>query len=215
MTIDHNRITGGGTGHRRRPTTSTNISDTTINGNKLVGPFGEDAIRLNRYHDSGDRIGILIEGNEITSVRENGNHTDCLQTVWGRRPHRTSARTTSTTTAARGSSSRISRNPVQGIVVDNNLFLRNSEPCDPPGTSCGQPTYFQIFGPYSDFKMTRNTIWGGQLVASFQDGTGADTMIESNVVYRLWTNTNLSSITYANNTLCKREGPPAAPGLRR
>ena len=25
---------------------------------------------------------MLIEGNEITNVRENGNHSDCLQTVW-------------------------------------------------------------------------------------------------------------------------------------
>ena len=25
---------------------------------------------------------MLIEGNEITGVRENGNHSDCLQTVW-------------------------------------------------------------------------------------------------------------------------------------
>ena len=25
---------------------------------------------------------MLIEGNEITGVRENGTHSDCLQTVW-------------------------------------------------------------------------------------------------------------------------------------
>ena len=57
--------------------------DVTIRGNKFVGPFGEDAIRLNRYHDAdGDGVGILIEGNEITNVRENGNHSDCLQSVW-------------------------------------------------------------------------------------------------------------------------------------
>ena len=92
------------------PTTSTSISDTTIRGNKLVGPFGEDALRINRYHDSGDAdpYGILIEGNEITGVRENGNHsTACNRS--GVAMASTSAVTTCTTTAARGSSSRISR----------------------------------------------------------------------------------------------------------
>src|ERR1700709_1225979 len=82
MTIDHNRITGGGQGIDM-PTSSTMVNDTKIVGNKLIGPFGEDAIPLNRYHDAdGDGIGVLIEGNEITNVRENGNHSDCLQTVW-------------------------------------------------------------------------------------------------------------------------------------
>ena len=83
MTIEHNRITGGGQGIDAGPTSTTTINDTTIIGNQLIGPFGEDAIHLNRYHDAdGDGVGILIEGNEITNVRENGNHSDCLQTVW-------------------------------------------------------------------------------------------------------------------------------------
>ena len=107
---NYNRITGGYLGIDAGPTTTTSISDTTIRGNRFVGPFGEDAIRLNRYHDSGDAdpYGVLIEGNEITSVRENGNHSDCLQSVWGGDPS-TSAATTCTTTAARASSSRTRR----------------------------------------------------------------------------------------------------------
>ncbi|MGC1165811.1 MAG: right-handed parallel beta-helix repeat-containing protein, partial [Solirubrobacterales bacterium] len=83
ITVEHNRVTGGGQGIDAGPTSTTTINDTKIIGNQLIGPFGEDAIHLNRYHDSnGDGIGILVEGNEITNVRENGNHSDCLQTVW-------------------------------------------------------------------------------------------------------------------------------------
>src|ERR1044072_3249342 len=63
MTIEHNRITGGGQGIDAGPPTTTTINDTKIIGNQLIGPFGEDAIHLNRYHDSdGDGVGILIEG---------------------------------------------------------------------------------------------------------------------------------------------------------
>jgi hypothetical protein len=66
--------------------------------------------------------------------------------------------------------------------------------------------------------MKRNTIWQGDLVAVFQEGTGSDTKIESNVIYRFWTNTNMSAVTYADNTRCKREAsaggswPAQAPG---
>ena len=62
---DQRRLLRGRTPGRRP---STSINDTTIAGNLFVGPFGEDAIRLNRYHDSGDPrpLRVLIEGNEIT-----------------------------------------------------------------------------------------------------------------------------------------------------
>jgi hypothetical protein len=90
-------------------------------------------------------------------------------------------------------------------VVEDNLFLRDEAPCAPESPECGEPSYFQVFGPYSGLTMRRNTIWGGEPVASFQEGTGADTTIESNVVYRFWTSTDLSRVLYANNTGCQRE----------
>ena len=201
------------------PTTSTSISDTTIRGNKLVGPFGEDALRINRYHDSGDAdpYGILIEGNEITGVRENGNHSDCLQSVWGgdglyfRRNYLHDNR-------CQGFFVKDQPSTIVGISVEDNLFLRNSEPCAAEASGCGQPSYLQIFGPYQNLTMRRNTVWQDEVVASFQDGAGAGTTIEANVVNRFWTNTNLSGIAYANNTVCKREGsaggswPAQTPG---
>ena len=224
MTVDHNRITGGYMGVNAGPTSSTQINDTRITNNKLVGPFGEDAIRLNRYHDSdGDGTGVLIEGNEITGVRENGNHSDCLQAVWTgdhivyRKNYLHDNRCQGFFIKDQASLGGVS-GPISGIAVEDNLFVRDNEPCAPEAPGCGQPSYFQVFGPYSGFVMRRNTFWGGDQVAVFQEGTGLDTRIENNVIYRLWTNTNMSVAAYANNTRCKRETseggswPASTPG---
>ncbi len=218
IAIEYNRISGGYMGINAGPTTSTSISDTTIRGNQLVGPFGEDALRINRYHDSADPdpYGILIEANEISGVRENGNHSDCLQSVWGgdalyfQRNYLHDNR-------CQGFFVKDQPDTVVGITAEDNLFLRNSEPCE-GASGCGQPAYFQVFGPYQDFTMRRNTIWQGEVVATFQEGAGPGTSMESNVVDRFWTNTDLSGITYANNTRCQRETaaggawPSQAPG---
>jgi hypothetical protein len=213
MTIEHNKITGGGQGIDAGPTSSTQINDTKIVGNELIGPFGEDAIHLNRYHDSdGDGIGILIEGNEITNVRENGNHSDCLQTVWVgdhlvfRKNYLHDNRCQGFFVKDQASLGGVS-GPIAGISVEDNLFVRNQEPCDAAAPGCGQPNYFQVFGPYSGFTMTRNTIWGDgdSSIATFREGTGADTQIANNVIYRLWTDTNMSAATLSNNTVCKLE----------
>jgi Right handed beta helix region len=224
MVVDHNRITGGYMGVNAGPTSTTQINDTVITNNKFVGPFGEDAIRLNRYHDSnGDGIGVLIEGNEISGVRENGNHSDCLQAVWVgdhivyRKNYLHDNRCQGFFIKDQASLGGVS-GPIEGITVEDNLFVRNNEPCAPPASGCGQPSYFQVFGPYSGFTMRRNTFWTGDQVAVFQEGTGSDTKIESNVIYRLWTNTNMSGVTYTNNTRCKRETtsggswPSSTPG---
>jgi hypothetical protein len=222
MTVEHNRVTGGGQGIDGCPSSTTTCDDTAIIGNELIGPFGEDAIHLNRYHDGdGDGVGILIEGNEITNVRENGNHSDCLQTVWVgdhivfRRNYLHDNRCQGFFVKDQASLGGVS-GPIAGISVEDNLFLRNKEPCGPPLTSCGQPMYFQVFGPYSQFKMKRNTIWGDGVdsIAAFREGTGSDTVISSNVIYRLWTDTNMSGISLSENTLCSREGswPSTRPG---
>jgi hypothetical protein len=213
MTIEHNRITGGGQGIDAGPTTTTTINDTKIIGNQLIGPFGEDAIHLNRYHDSdGDGVGILIEGNEITQVRENGNHSDCLQTVWVgdhiifRKNYLHDNRCQGFFVKDQASLGGVS-GPIHGITVENNLFLRNKEPCGPPLASCGQPMYFQVVGPFDGFTMKRNTIWGDGLdsIAAFREGSGSDSLLENNVIYRMWTDINMTTATLRNNTICKRE----------
>jgi hypothetical protein len=222
MTVEHNRITGGGQGIEACPSTTTTCNDIKIIGNELIGPFGEDAIHLNRYHDAdGDGVGILIEGNSITGVRENGNHSDCLQTIWVgdhivfRRNYLHDNRCQGFFVKDQASLGGVS-GPIEGINVEDNLFVRNKEPCGPPLTSCGQPMYFQVFGPYSKFVMKRNTIWGdgADSIAAFREGTGADTVISNNVIYRLWTDTSMSGISLTENTLCQREGswPSSRPG---
>jgi hypothetical protein len=217
MVVDHNRITGGYMGVNAGPTSSTQINDAAITNNQLVGPFGEDAIRLNRYHDAdGNGIGILIEGNEISHVRENGNHSDCLQAVWVG-DHLVYRKNYLHDNRCQGFFVKDQASAVVGINVEDNLFVRNNEPCE-GASGCGQPAYFQVFGPYTNFVMRRNTFWGGDQVATFQNGTGADTKIENNVIYRLWNNTNMSGISYLNNTRCKREAaeggswPSSTPG---
>jgi len=213
ITVEHNRISGGGQGIEAGPTDTTTVNDTKIIGNQLVGPFGEDAIHLNRYHDSdGDGVGILIEGNEITQVRENGAHSDCLQTVWVgdhivfRRNYLHDNRCQGFFVKDQASLGGVS-GPIDGIRVEDNLFLRNHEPCGEPLTSCGQPLYFQVAGPYSGFVMSRNTIWGDHLdsIAAFRVSTGSDTKIEDNVIYRLWTDTDMRPALLRDNTSCEVE----------
>jgi outer membrane biosynthesis protein TonB len=217
-TIEHNRITGGGQGIDACTTTTTWCTEERIIGNQLIGPFGEDAIHANRYH------GLYVEGNEITQVRENGAHSDCLQTVW-RGDHIYFRRNYLHDNRCQGffvkdqtmSTPEIPGGPVEGIVVEDNLFLRNKEPCGAPATSCGQPIYFQPVGPYTGFVMKRNTIWGDGVdsIAAFRGegsgGIGSDTLVENNVIYRIWTDFNMTPATLRNNTDCMREtsGPGA------
>ncbi len=211
-TIEHNRITGGGQGIDACPTNTSWCTEERIVGNQLIGPFGEDAIHANRYH------GLYVEGNEITNVRENGAHSDCLQTVW-RGDHIYFRNNYLHDNRCQGffvkdqtmSTSEIPGGPVEGIVVEDNLFVRNKEPCGPPLTSCGQPMYFQPVGPYTGFTMRHNTIWGDGMdsIAAFRGegtgGIGSDTLVEGNVIYRLWTDWNMTPATLRNNTVCARE----------
>jgi len=209
-TIEHNRITGGGQGIDACTTTTEWCSEERIIGNQLIGPFGEDAIHANRYH------GLYVEGNEITQVRENGNHSDCLQTVW-RGDHIYFRNNYLHDNRCQGffikdqtmSTPEIPGGPIEGVVVEDNLFLRNKEPCGPPATSCGQPIYFQPVAPFTGFVMKRNTIWGDgyDSIAAFrgEGAVGSDTLVENNVIYRIWTDWNMTPATLRNNTDCLRE----------
>jgi hypothetical protein len=215
-TIEHNRITGGGQGIDACTTTTTWCTEMRILGNQLVGPFGEDAIHANRYH------GLYVEGNEITQVRENGAHSDCLQTVW-RGDHIYFKRNYLHDNRCQGffikdqtmSTPEIPGGPIEGVVVEDNLFLRNKEPCGAPlgPSACGQPIYFQPVAPFTGFVMKRNTIWGDGVdsIAAFrgEGSVGSDTLVENNVIYRIWTDWNMTPATLRNNTDCMREASGA------
>ena len=205
VTIAHNRVTGGYLGVDAGPTTTTTVNDVAIVGNKFIGPFGEDAIRLNRYHDAnGDGVGALVANNEFTNIRENGNHSDCLQTVWvgdhlvyrGNYLH---------DNRCQGFFVKDQARPVRGVRIEDNLLLHNDAPCPPGVDDCGTPSDMQIFGPYSGLVMRRNTIWGNGANASFQEADGARPRIEANVIYKLWTSTDLSAARVRDNTRCLRE----------
>jgi Right handed beta helix region len=213
ISILHNRISGGYFGIEAGPTTSTSIADTTIRGNRFIGPFGEDAIRLNRYHDSGDPdpYGVLIEGNEITNVRENGNHSDCLQSVWGgdglyfRRNYLHDNR-------CQGFFINDQPEPVADVVVADNLMLRNAAPCDPPDSGCGPPLIVQIIGPTRGIAVTGNTIWTPENDSplALREGPFGRVSFSGNVIYRGWSDWTGGFPDYSEreDTVCQWEGLP-------
>jgi hypothetical protein len=226
-TVAHSLITGGGEGVDVCPTEKSFCTNERVIGNKLVGPFGEDAIHANRYH------GLTVEENEITQVRENGAHSDCLQTVW-RGDHLTFRRNYLHDNRCQGffvkdqtlSTPEIPGGPVEGINVEDNLFLRNHEPCGAPlgPSECGQPIYFQLVGPYTETSIKHNTIWGdgADSILALRESVAAGTVIEGNAIYRFWTDSPAPSATgavFANNTLCNIEAsgsgaawPTSRPG---
>jgi hypothetical protein len=218
ISVLDNRIGGGYFGLNAGPTTSTSISDTTVRGNLFAGPFGEDAIRLNRYHDSADpdHYGILIEANEITGVRENGAHSDCLQSVWGgdglyfRRNYLHDNR-------CQGFFVKDQPEAVSNVVVANNLMLRNAAPCDPPESSCGPPSIVQIFGPTSGQRLARNTIWtpGNRSPLVLREGPFGKVVISDNVLFRGWSDWSgdFGNFTDSGNVVCQWEG--SLPRLSR
>ncbi|HEX5712082.1 MAG TPA: right-handed parallel beta-helix repeat-containing protein, partial [Solirubrobacterales bacterium] len=210
ISVLHNRIHDGYFGVEAGPTTNVNIADTTIRGNKFVGPFGEDAIRLNRYHDSGDPdpYGVLIEGNEITNVRENGNHSDCLQSVWGgnslyfRRNYLHDNR-------CQGFFINDQPAPVRKVVIENNLMLRNAAPCDPPGSQCGPPLILQIIGPTRGIRLARNTVWTPEddSPVALREGPFGAVAVRDNVIFRGWSDWEggFPRFREAGNLVCRWE----------
>jgi hypothetical protein len=213
ISVLHNRISGGYFGVEAGPTTTTSIADTTIRGNKFVGPFGEDAIRLNRYHDSGDPdpFGVLVEGNEITGVRENGNHSDCLQSVWGgdnlyfRRNYLHDNR-------CQGFFINDQPEAISNVVIQDNLMLRNAAPCDPPGSGCGPPLIVQIFGPTGGIRIRDNTIWTPEddSPVALREGPFGRVAIAGNVLYRAWSDWTggFPRFSAPRNLVCIWEGLP-------
>jgi len=221
VSVLNNRISGGYFGVEAGPTTDVNISDTTIRGNKFVGPFGEDAIRLNRYHDSGDRdpYGVLIDENEITNVRENGNHSDCLQSVWGgdglyfRKNYLHDNR-------CQGFFVNDQPEPVRRIVIANNLMLRNAAPCAPPSSDCGPPLIVQIIGPTEGISIFGNTVWtdGNESPVALREGPFGKVAFRDNAIYRSWTDWSGGFPNYSesDDLVCKWEGfPRLSPSSKR
>jgi hypothetical protein len=118
------------------------VSNITVRGNK-IGPMagGEDAIRIHNWRN------LTIENNEIFGVIENGQHNDCLQSVWGG-------------TGIRFAGNYLHDNNCQtfflkdgyteNIVVENNLSVRNR--------AGSAPVVAQIW-PSRNVTIRNNTFW--------------------------------------------------------
>ena len=74
-------------------------------------------------------MGLLVEGNEITNVRENGNHSDCLQAVWVG-DHMVYRKNYLHDNRCQGFFIKDQASTVNTVVAEDNLMLRNNLPCD-------------------------------------------------------------------------------------
>jgi hypothetical protein len=219
MTVQYNKISGGHFGIDAGPTTTTTVDDATIRGNKFVGNFGEDAMRLNRYHDGdGDGVGILIEGNEITGVVEDGQHNDCLQTVWVG-DHLVFRRNWLHGNNCQGFFVKDQASPIDTIVVEDNLIVDHNLPCQ-PASLC--PTWVlspvQVFGPLTSLRFANNTVWtpfrSGAVY--MREGTFGSFTFVNNVTYDVEApdgSSPFANYTASNNVTCGRGGSWPATGL--
>jgi hypothetical protein len=224
MKVEHNLIVGSRTdyGVMVCPATPPNhCDDASVTGNKFVGSFDEDAIRANVYHDGdSDGIGLLVEDNEFSGNEEFGGHNDVFQTVWvgdhlvirGNYLH---------DFGGQGIMVKDQASAIDGLVVSNNLIVRQNLPCD-PDSLC--PTWqlipFQLFGPISNATISHNTIWPtdtGQVKAGgpalLRDPGWSSVTVSDNVLDDAGTDVP-SGLSGSNNTRCTAAGGWSAwPGM--
>jgi len=120
-------------------------------------------------------------------VRENGNHSDCLQSVWGgdglyfRRNYLHDNR-------CQGFFVKDQPAPVRKVVVADNLMLRDAVPCASSSPDCGAPSVVSLYGPIRGLHLTGNTIWtaGNRSPVVWGEGPFEGTTVEENVLYRAW-----------------------------
>ncbi|HEY6594383.1 MAG TPA: Ig-like domain-containing protein [Asanoa sp.] len=217
MTADHNLFVGGNYyGVMAAATSSTAVNDVTITNNSFVGRFNEDAIRLNRYHDGpdSDPYGVLIEGNEFTGNVEYGGHNDVVQTVWVG-DHLYFRRNYLHDFGGQGFFIKDQASAIDGLVVEDNLIVRQSSPCDPVSLC---PTWqlqpFQIYGPLRNVSIRHNTVWpgsGGGEQSLRGSGWAGPTVFSDNVMGSLSSDASglTTGYTASNNTRCGGSGFPA------
>src|SRR5919197_4423409 len=216
MTADHNLFVGGDYyAVVAANTTTTTVNDVSITNNRFVGRFNEDAIRANRYHDAdGDGNGLLIEGNEFTGNVEYGGHNDVFQSVWVG-DHLVFRRNYLHDFGGQGFFVKDQASAIEGLVVEDNLIVRQSLPCDPVSLC---PTWqlspFQIFGPLRNVSIRHNTVWpgdGGGTQWLRGSGWAGPTVFSDNVMANL--NSDASDLTNgysaSNDTRCGGSGFPA------
>jgi hypothetical protein len=216
MTVQFNQISGGYFGIDAGPTTTTTVNDVTIRGNKFVGNYGEDAIRLNRYHDGpdADPYGALIEGNEITGVVEDGNHNDCLQTVWVG-DHLYIQRNYLHDNNCQGFFIKDQASAIDTVVIQDNLIADHNLPCQ-PASLC--PSWVlmpvQVYGPLVNHVFRNNTIWTNDKDGGVMwRGSGLQNVeIDHNLIWRGDSDASgIAGLSEHDNTVCKWSNLPSSP----
>jgi len=115
------------------------ISDVTIRGNEIdLQGSGTDAIRPANFRR------LVVEGNDITGVVEDGSHNDVLQVVWGGRHLDFNHNYVHDN---KGQGFFIDDGRVVDARVENNLFVRN-----------GLGSQIQI-GETEGLRLVNNTVW--------------------------------------------------------
>ena len=157
---------------------------------------------------------MLVEGNEFVGNRENGNHNDCLQAVWVG-DHMYYRRNYVHDNRCQGFFIKDQASPVDTVVASDNLMLRNDAPCAVGTSSCGQPSIFQLFGPMTNLTVDHNTIWtpGGASPTTLRDPGWGAVSFDSNVIYRMWTDTAAPfGASYSSTNGVANHCPENAPG---
>jgi hypothetical protein len=218
MTIDHNLLIG-----TRRyygvfvcpGSASTRCSDVTLTGNRFQGAFSEDQIQANLYHDGpdADPYGLRVDGNEFVGNVEWGDHNDVFQSVWGgdslyfRKNYLHDF-------GGQGFFVKDQPSAIDGMVVEDNLIVRQNLPCDPTSLCPNwQLSPFQVFGPLKDVSIRHNTVWpgsGGGTQWLRGSGWGGPTVFSDNVFGNLNSDASglLSMYSAINNTSCGGSGFP-------
>jgi hypothetical protein len=166
VTVDHNDINGeapGGHGEGVETlgvncsapgapeyagcTSTPSATYITISGNRIhgYGQGSEDAIHLNNWHH------VRVTANDFYNLKEHGNHTDALQSVWG------GSELTFDHNYEHDNQSQgffLKDGDVSNVTVADNLFLRNND----EGL---EENNIQIFNT-AELTIRNNTSWAGQ-----------------------------------------------------
>jgi hypothetical protein len=217
MTVDHNLLVGTRSSYGVfvcPGSSSARCSDVTISANRFQGAFSEDQIQANLYHDAdGDGEGLLVEGNEFLGNVEWGDHDDVFQSVWGG-DHLVFRKNYLHDFGGQGFFVKDQPATIDGMVVEDNLIVRQNLPCDPTSLC---PTWqlspFQVFGPLRDVRIRHNTVWpgsGGGTQWLRGSGWQGPTVVADNVFSNLNSDAGglLNAYTASNNTNCGGSGFP-------
>ncbi len=221
VSVDHNFFdlnAYSGFGVVACPSSTTTCDDVAITNNRFAGESEEDAIRANRYHDTGDAdaYGLLVEGNEFTGNVEKGDHNDVFQAVWVG-DHLVFRKNYLHDFGGQGFFVKDQASAIDGLTAEDNLIVDQDSPCRPTSLCPGfQLSPFQVFGPIKNASIRHNTVGFGRgggtavLTGSFTGAVFSDNVFDVLAVNDSGgTGTNT---TGSNNTRCTGNGwsAPAA-----